>query len=43
MASLTARLACLVSGHRRVLAAMRRADGRFVPLAMCERCGAAIA
>ncbi len=42
MASLSARLACLLSGHRRVMAAMRMADGRFVPLALCERCGAAV-
>jgi hypothetical protein len=43
MGRLSSRLACLLTGHRRVMAAMRLADGRFVPLALCERCGVAIA
>jgi hypothetical protein len=43
MSAFAARLACLLSGHRRVMAAMRAADGRFLPVAVCERCGASLA
>jgi hypothetical protein len=43
MSAFTARLACLVAGHKRVMAAMRLADGRFLPVAMCNRCGASLA
>ena len=42
MTALTARLACLLAGHRRVMAAMRLADGRFLPVSVCQRCGAAL-
>jgi hypothetical protein len=41
--SLTTRLACLLTGHRRVMAAMRRADGGLLPIAICDRCGTSLA
>jgi hypothetical protein len=42
VASFLSRLACLVGGHHRVLASVRLADGRFLPIAMCDRCGASL-
>jgi len=42
VATFLSRFACLVGGHHRVLASLRLTDGRFVPIAVCDRCGASL-